>query len=128
MSSVAGQKRKVNYSHQDNARSKKRQRSKDARDIPVQTADAALSTTGELNIASFVKSREFEIDALDKSMQRSRKGLMSRAFQQVPRSLRRRTASHNVKKVPRRLRPRAAQEVRFSLFIDPAADGTDQDG
>ena len=44
-------------------------------------------------------------------MQRSKTALTSRAFQQVPRALRRRTASHNVKRVPRRLRARAKREV-----------------
>lgn len=109
---AAGQKRKATASHTTSSR--KRQKAQDARAIPVQSADAALSTSGELNVASFIKAREFEINALDKSMQKSRKGLMSRAFQQVPRSMRRRTASHNVKKVPRRLRRRAEREVRDS--------------
>ena len=46
------------------------------------------------------------------NMSGSKKALSSRAFQQVPRDLRRRTASHNVKRVPKRLRARAAKEVR----------------
>ena len=37
--------------------------------------------------------------------------LRSRAFQEVPRDMRRRTASHNVKQVPKRLRARAAKEM-----------------
>ena len=106
---AAGQKRKA--SSLQTSSSRKRQKAQDARSIPVQSADAALSTSGELNVAAFVKAREFEINALDKSMQKSKKGLMSRAFQQVPRAMRRRTASHNVKKVPRRLRQRAQREV-----------------
>jgi ribonuclease P/MRP protein subunit POP1 len=90
---------------------RKRQKTQNIRDIPVQSKDAAVSATGELDVAAFVKAREYEINALEKSMQRSRKGLTMRAFQQVPRALRRRTASHNVKKVPRRLRRRAEKEV-----------------
>src|SRR5690349_10605784 len=74
-------------------------------DTPVQHAK------GEVNIANFVKAREFEINALEKNMRDMRKSLSSRAFQQVPRHMRRRTASHNVKKVPRRLRKRALREV-----------------
>jgi ribonuclease P/MRP protein subunit POP1 len=74
-------------------------------DIAVQQAK------GEVNIANFVKAREFEINALEKNMRDMRKSLSSRAFQQVPRHMRRRTASHNVKKVPRRLRKRALREV-----------------
>lgn len=36
----------------------------------------------------------------------------SRAFQQVPRGLRRRTAAHNAKRVPKRLRARAMKEMK----------------
>jgi hypothetical protein len=107
---AAGQKRKASSLPSSNSR--KRQKAQDARAIPVQAADAALSASGELNVAAFIKAREFEINALDKSVQKSKKGLMTRAFQQVPRNMRRRTASHNVKKVPWRLRRRAEREVR----------------
>ena len=82
-----------------------------ARAIPVQSSDAAVSANGELDVAAFIKAREFEINALEKSIKKSKKGLTERAFQQVPRNMRRRTASHNVKKVPRRLQRRAMREV-----------------
>lgn len=59
----------------------------------------------------FVKSREYEIRALEEGMARSKKALTTRAFQHVPKELRRRTASHNVKRVPKRLQPRAKREV-----------------
>jgi ribonuclease P/MRP protein subunit POP1 len=45
-------------------------------------------------------------------MRAAKKGLSRRAFQDVPRELRRRTASHNPQRVPKRLRPRARQEAR----------------
>jgi ribonuclease P/MRP protein subunit POP1 len=45
-----------------------------------------------------------------------RSALAQRAFQDVPRSLRRRSASHNVKRVPRPLRAKATREM--------IADGT----
>ena len=108
----ASQKRKVGFdkaAQSSNAR--KRQKSHDARAIPVQRPGAVVSATGELNISSFIKAREFEIGALEKSIRNARKGLSTRAFQQVPRHMRRRTASHNVKRVPRRLRRRAEREV-----------------
>lgn len=119
MAPLAGNKRKVDYNAPGTpAQVRKRQKGKDARAIPTQTADAALSKTGELNIASFVKAREFEIAALQQGMKKSRKSLTQRAFQQVPRHMRRRTASHNVKKVPRRLRARALREVRTDSFLN----------
>src|SRR5437667_12278319 len=46
----------------------------------------------------------------------NRAALAQRAFQDVPRSLRRRSASHNVKRVPRPLREKAMKEM--------IADGT----
>lgn len=91
--------------------SRKRAKTFDARSLAVQSADAALSASGELNVAAYVEAREFEIRALESGMQRSKSALTSRAFQKVPRALRRRTASHNVKRVPRRLRARAKREV-----------------
>ena len=105
---AAGQKRKAQTA---SSAGRKRQKIQDIRQIPVQHRDAAVSATGELDVASFVKAREYEINALEKSIQSSKNGLTMRAFQQVPRAMRRRTASHNVKKVPRRLRRRAAREV-----------------
>ena len=85
----------------------------DARKILTQVSDPALNNiTGELDVGAFVKAREFEIRALENSMTASKKISATRAFQQVPREMRRRTASHNVKRVPRRLRTRAGKEVR----------------
>ena len=112
----AGQKRKAGSDKAvQSSVARKRQKSHDARAIPVQRPvqrpDAAVSGNGELNISSFIKAREFEIGALEKSMRKARKSLSARAFQQVPRHMRRRTASHNAKKVPRRLRRRAEREV-----------------
>jgi ribonuclease P/MRP protein subunit POP1 len=92
--------------------SRKRAKTHDARSIAVQSSDAALSKTGELDVAAFVQAREYEIKALEESMARSKKALSTRAFQQVPRSMRRRTASHNVQKVPKRLQARAKKEMK----------------
>ena len=83
----------------------------DARTILSQKADAALKN-GELDLQSFLKSREFEIKALQDGMEKSKSSRSTRAFQQVPRDLRRRTASHNVKRVPKRLYRRAAREMK----------------
>lgn len=94
------------------AAARKRAKAYDARTIAAQSADAALSAAGELDVVAYVEAREFEIRALESGMQRSKEALTSRAFQKVPRALRRRTASHNVKRVPRRLRARAKREVR----------------
>lgn len=105
---------------------RKRLKIQDARAIAVQSTEAALKG-GQLDINSFVKSREFEIRALEDAISNSRYRIpfmsvssqltasrhanRKRAFQSVPRSMRRRTASHNVKRVPKRLRARHAKEM-----------------
>ena len=108
------QKRKVSqindHERAANSRHAKRIKTRDARSVLAQTDDASL-TKGELNLQTFLKTREFEIKALENGMQKSKGALSRRAFQQVPRDLRRRTASHNVKRVPRRLQNRARREM-----------------
>lgn len=101
--------------HGSTGASRKRAKTFDARTLAVQSTDAALSITGELDVAAYAAARAFEIQALENGMQRSRDALTTRAFQKVPRSLRRRTASHNVKRVPRRLRARAKREVSVAI-------------
>ncbi|KAJ5657411.1 uncharacterized protein N7484_001060 [Penicillium longicatenatum] len=98
-------------SHGSTGASRKRAKTFDARTLAVQSTDSALSITGELDVAAYAAARAFEIQALENGMQRSKDALTTRAFQKVPRSLRRRTASHNVKRVPRRLRARAKREM-----------------
>ncbi|KAL6231807.1 hypothetical protein BDW75DRAFT_219125 [Aspergillus navahoensis] len=104
-------KRKPAFAGQNSAAARKRAKTIDARSLAVQSSSAALSTTGELDIAAYVGAQEAAIKSLESGIQRSKAALTSRAFQQVPRSLRRRTASHNVKRVPRRLRARAKREM-----------------
>lgn len=89
----------------------KRVKTSSARVLLTQTADQAVSKDGELDVAAFVKAREFEIQAMEASMGASKKASAARAFQQLPAALRRRTASHNVKRVPKRLRARTQKQV-----------------
>ncbi|KAH3945445.1 hypothetical protein HBI24_055950 [Parastagonospora nodorum] len=79
--------------------------------IPAQPTKNAYPD-GEVNVKSFLKSHENEIKSLEHAMRAAKKGLSRRAFQDVPRELRRRTASHNPQRVPKRLRMRAKQEAR----------------
>ncbi|CAI6339564.1 unnamed protein product [Periconia digitata] len=67
---------------------------------------------GEINVRNFLKSHENEIKSLENAMQAAKKGLNRRAFQNVPRGLRRRTASHNPQRVPKRLRTQAKREMK----------------
>ncbi|KAI5248684.1 POPLD-domain-containing protein [Aureobasidium subglaciale] len=106
----AGQKRKGNSTDAGGWRNKRQKTQRDARTLAVQTSSKAFKN-GELDVGSFVKAREYEIRALEEGMARARKGLTQRAFQQVPKDLRRRTASHNAKRVPKRLRRQAVREM-----------------
>jgi ribonuclease P/MRP protein subunit POP1 len=110
-------KRKNAPTQGSQGRNSKRSKILDARAIRTQTADAAFSN-GELSVDKFVKAREFEIKALEDGLRRSKHGLSTRAHQELPRELRRRTASHNAKRVPRRLRERAKKEVWYFAFIE----------
>ncbi|KAL9107005.1 MAG: hypothetical protein Q9227_008041 [Pyrenula ochraceoflavens] len=95
-----------------NSMARKRQKTQDNRFIPSQPFDAAASQTGDLDVAAFVAAREYEIKALDSAISSSKKSLALRAFQEVPRNMRRRTASHNVKRVPKRLRSLARKQMK----------------
>ena len=94
----------------NSSRDPKRAKNFDARTISNQTMDGAFNN-GELNVEKFVKAREYEIRALEKGIRSSKRALSTRAHQELPNDLRRRTASHNVKRVPKRLRGRLAREV-----------------
>ena len=110
------QKRKESApAHPLNARSAKRVKLRDQRHILAQSSEKALNKNGDLDVSAFVKARGYEIRAMGVSMAESKKALSTRAFQSVPRAMRRRTASHNIKRVPKRVRRRAAKEVRSTL-------------
>ncbi|THC99090.1 hypothetical protein EYZ11_001411 [Aspergillus tanneri] len=61
--------------HNGSAAARKRAKTYDARTLAVQSADAALSASGELDVAAYVGSREFEIRALEVGIQRSKTAL-----------------------------------------------------
>jgi ribonuclease P/MRP protein subunit POP1 len=83
---------------------------------PARNISAMPTTTaypnGELNVSRFMRAHENEIKSLENAMKAAKKGLSRRAFQQVPRDLRRRTGSHNPQRVPKRLRIQARKEAR----------------
>ncbi|EPY51410.1 RNase P and RNase MRP subunit [Schizosaccharomyces cryophilus OY26] len=89
----------------------KRSKFADARHIQVESP--ALKN-GAVDIKRFVESRSFEISALQDAMQRSKHSSAQRAFQALPRCLRRRAASHNIRRIPKALRDRAYYEMQLS--------------
>lgn len=81
------------------------------RTIRTAYADPAYKD-GVLNIPQFLASRKFEIQSFELSQLKTKYASSTRVFQNLPRTLRRRTASHNVKRVPKRLRNRALKEMQ----------------
>ncbi|KAF2873085.1 ribonucleases P/MRP protein subunit POP1-domain-containing protein [Massariosphaeria phaeospora] len=75
---------------------------------------AAMSTaypSGEIDTKKFMRAHENEIKSMENAMRAAKKGLARRAFQEVPRDMRRRTASHNPQRVPKRIKRRAKVEA-----------------
>ena len=99
-----------------------RHKQRDARSLATQTSSHAFQN-GALDVSSFVSAREYEIRALEQGMQRSKKAINRRAFQQVPRELRRRTAAHDVRRIPKRLRDRGRKEMREDKTPGPGGVG-----
>ncbi|KAI0689073.1 NUC188 domain-containing protein [Cytidiella melzeri] len=73
--------------------------------------DAAKGLPGSLDVERFAEARAFEINAMHTAMQNARADTAHRAWQQLPRHLRRRAASHDVRRVPLRLRDKAKAEM-----------------
>ncbi|ODQ81657.1 hypothetical protein BABINDRAFT_174282 [Babjeviella inositovora NRRL Y-12698] len=90
--------------------SAKKQRLFNSRTIRTENVDPAFSD-GKLDVPSFMASREYEIRQLEHAQLRSKYSASTRVFQSLPRTLRRRAASHNVKRIPKRLRARALKEM-----------------
>ncbi|CAL1712921.1 unnamed protein product [Somion occarium] len=66
---------------------------------------------GSLDVERFAEARAFEINAMHNAMLSARDSATQRAWQQLPRHLRRRAASHDVRRVPLRLRDKARAEM-----------------
>ncbi|KAH9998011.1 ribonucleases P/MRP protein subunit POP1-domain-containing protein [Russula vinacea] len=64
-----------------------------------------------IDVEKFVESRSFEITAMQKAMKSAKAGSTHRAWQEHPRHLRRRAASHRVRRVPLRLRNKSRAEM-----------------
>ncbi|GAA5870535.1 hypothetical protein JCM1840_004794 [Sporobolomyces johnsonii] len=99
---------------------KKRQRMREQRTIQVEghpgrAGGSAASGNNNLpptiEVDKFAQARVFEISAMQRAMKAAKEAGTQRAFQSLPRHLRRRAASHNIRRLPLRLRERARGEV-----------------
>lgn len=97
---------------------KKKTRLYNSRTIKSQINDQAYDKKQQvLDVNSFIHSRNFEIRSFEQSQLNSKNASSTRVFQDLPRALRRRAASHNVKRIPKRLRKRAKQEMSSNLPV-----------
>ncbi|KAI5991699.1 ribonucleases P/MRP protein subunit POP1-domain-containing protein [Pisolithus orientalis] len=130
-------KRKGDEVDELNARERKKLKVADARTIAVQpVASGSSSGQGDhatnarpgpskininfdsmkglpatLDVERFTEARAYEIDAMEKAIKSAKDSSTHRAWQTLPRHLRRRAASHNVRRVPLRLREKARAEM-----------------
>ncbi|ODV67850.1 POPLD-domain-containing protein [Hyphopichia burtonii NRRL Y-1933] len=98
---------------------KKKTKLYNSRAIRSQNSDKDFKD-GILSVPQFLASREFEIKAFELSQLNTKYASSTRVFQSLPRSLRRRAASHNVKRIPKRLRNKAIREMQNSINGVPA--------
>ncbi|KAG2180764.1 hypothetical protein INT44_003771, partial [Umbelopsis vinacea] len=67
--------------------------------------------SGPIDVVDFIQARAFEINAMEASIKNASGALNQLAFQSLPRGLRRRAASHNIKRIPVKLREKAKSEM-----------------
>ena len=71
---------------------------------------AGKEPVNSLDLSSFLSCLEQEVGGLHTAIKQSRDARFEKAFQRIPRSMRRRTASHNARRLPRRLRRQAHRD------------------
>ncbi|WVF71156.1 hypothetical protein IAT40_005954 [Kwoniella sp. CBS 6097] len=79
--------------------------------------DEVKRLPGMIQVEKFAETRAMEIHAFQTAIKVAAAQGSTRAFQSLPRHLRRRAASHNPRRVPKRLRARAAAEIDASDTI-----------
>ncbi|KAI9353249.1 ribonucleases P/MRP protein subunit POP1-domain-containing protein [Zopfochytrium polystomum] len=88
-----------------------KQRRKEKQSMSYQRPKGEENKT--VHIEAFIQSRAFEIRALEKAVSNATEFTGSaRVFQTLPRHMRRRAASYNVKRIPRKERQRAIDEAK----------------
>ncbi|CUM65555.1 uncharacterized protein PRCAT00003201001 [Priceomyces carsonii] len=93
----------------------KKSRLYNSRAIRTQLVDSSFVDNEKLSIPEFLKSRSYEIKSFELSQLNTKRASSNRVFQSLPRTLRRRAASHNVKRIPKRLRSRAIREMKNAV-------------
>ncbi|WFC99183.1 ribonuclease P [Malassezia yamatoensis] len=106
-------KRPVEDGEDEGATSKRSRNNSSLR--PVSRAIApSVSLPDQIDVDAAIQLRKTEILSLHRAINQGRKSTNTRAWQLLPRSLRRRAASHNLLRIPSRLREKARAELRAS--------------
>ncbi|PBK74850.1 POP1-domain-containing protein [Armillaria solidipes] len=109
-------------------RERKKLKMADARTIAVQPVqsnaeagpsrvDSMARLPGVIDVEAFTEARSFEINAMQNAMKTASSSSTQRAWQALPRHLRRRAASHDVRRVPVRLREKAKAEAPWIMDV-----------
>ncbi|GJJ13300.1 hypothetical protein Clacol_007552 [Clathrus columnatus] len=100
------------------SKERKKQRITQARTIDTQpgqgfgvVANTSSGLPSAIDIEKFTEARSFEISAMQSARESVEGNATQRVWQTLPRSLRRRAASHDVRRVPVRLREKARTEM-----------------
>ncbi|KAG2145816.1 ribonucleases P/MRP protein subunit POP1-domain-containing protein [Suillus clintonianus] len=73
--------------------------------------DSMQGLPASIDVERFTEARAYEIDAMQKAIKTAGESVTHRVWQTLPRHLRRRAASHDVRRVPLRLRDKARAEM-----------------
>ncbi|KAG1861722.1 ribonucleases P/MRP protein subunit POP1-domain-containing protein [Suillus subalutaceus] len=73
--------------------------------------DSMQGLPASIDVERFTEARAYEIDAMQKAIKTAGESVTHRVWQTLPRHLRRRAASHDVRRVPLRLREKARAEM-----------------
>ncbi|KAJ4491245.1 NUC188 domain-containing protein [Lentinula edodes] len=122
-------KRALEKTQPTNFKERKKQKLANARTIavqsPITTSNAVAGSSrlgptmndklkrlpGAIDVEKFAEARSFEINAMKTAIETASSASTTRAWQVLPRHLRRRAASHNPRRVPLRLRDKARSEM-----------------
>ncbi|KAG2038684.1 ribonucleases P/MRP protein subunit POP1-domain-containing protein [Suillus americanus] len=73
--------------------------------------DSMQGLPASIDVERFTEARVYEVDAMQKAIKTAGESVTHRVWQTLPRHLRRRAASHDVRRVPLRLRDKARAEM-----------------
>lgn len=113
----SGKRGKVVENEEEHVSTRKKRREKKLKSQPKSvTLSGAPDSTGPprgICITDFVQARALELHNMTAAI--SQHGSTRRTFQTLPRHMRRRSMSHNIKRLPRHLREQAKNEVSILI-------------